>query len=193
MIRVNLLPYREQRRKALILRDSLGAGAFLLVTVALFTALYFHLQGLERRHRQRVEFMESALERIQAKLDEVSQLKKKRQALVDKIEVIKELQKGRARSVRLLQTLGQAVPEEVSLRSVRQTNSGIKVEGAARSNSVISSFMRRLEASELFRDPDLKVITSSRRNGEPVKAFQMAVALDGLGKDGDGRKDGEKG
>jgi type IV pilus assembly protein PilN len=37
--------------------------------------------------------------------------------------------------------------------------------------------MRRLEASDLFADPDLQVIQNKGRDGESIKTFKMAVTL----------------
>ncbi|MFA9459296.1 PilN domain-containing protein [Thiohalorhabdus sp. Cl-TMA] len=192
MIRINLLPYREQRRKAQLRRDGIGAGIFLVIVAGLLVATYLHLQGVESRHKARVEYMKTALSKIRDQLDEVDKLKEKRADLVKKLGVIKDLQEGRDRSVRLFETLGRAVPEEVSLQSVRQQDSGLQLEGEARSNSDISSFMRRLEASDLFADPDLEVITNSNRNGNPVKTFKMGVRMADAAQ-GSGEKDGDSG
>ena len=177
MIRINLLPHRERRRKAQLKRDGIGAAVFLVLLAAILGMFYLHLQKVEARQEARVEYMETALAKIKDKLAEVNELKEKRETLVTKLEVIKKLQSGRDLSVRILQTLGQAVPEEVSLSSFQQTGDGLSLQGTARSNSVISSFMRRLEASDLFRDPDLEVITNEGSGGQARKSFKMGVKL----------------
>jgi type IV pilus assembly protein PilN len=190
VIRINLLPYREQRRKAQLKRDGIGAGVFLLLVVALLGMFYMHLQRVEQRHETRVEYMEDALAKIKDQLAEVNELKDKRKALVAKLEVIKKLQSGRDLPVRIFQTLGQAVPEEVSLSSMQQKKDGLQLQGTARSNNVISSFMRRLEASELFQDPDLQVITNKGQDGKTLKSFKMGVKL---AQEGQEAKNGKKG
>ncbi|MFB6259659.1 MAG: PilN domain-containing protein [Thiohalorhabdaceae bacterium] len=176
MIRINLLSYREFRRRAQIKRDGIGAAVFLLIVGGLLTAAYFHLQRVEDRHEARVAYMEDALDRIEDKLDEVNRIKEKRQGLIQKLEVIQELQEGRELSTHILQTLGQAVPKDVSLSAVQQTDDGLDLEGDARDNNAVSSFMRRLEASKLFRNPDLQVIRGQGED-EAVKAFTMKVSL----------------
>lgn len=190
MIRINLLPYREQRRKAQLKRDGIGAGVFILLVAGLLGLFYMHLQRVEQRHETRVEYMEDALAKIKDQLAEVNELKDKRKTLVAKLEVIKKLQSGRDLPVRIFQTLGQAVPEEVSLSSMQQKKDGLQLQGTARSNNVISSFMRRLEASELFQDPDLQVITNEGKDGETLKSFKMGVKL---AQEGQEAKNGKKG
>jgi len=175
VIRINLLPYREFRRRAQLKRDGIGAVAFLLIVGGMLTAAYFHLQRVEGRHQERVDYMETALAKIKDQLGEVNRLKKNRAELTKKLEVIKKLQSGRELPVRILQTLGQAVPEDVSLSSLTQNDGGLQLEGDARSNSAVSSFMRRLEASDLFQDPDLQVIQN--KGQDSLKTFSMAVAL----------------
>lgn len=177
MIRINLLPYREVRRKVQLKRDGIGAAVFLVIVGGLLTAAYFHLQRVEERHKARVDYMETALAQIKDKLAEVNQIEDKRDDLIKKLKKIKELQSGRGLPVRILQTLGQAVPEDVSLASMQQKPKGLQLEGKARSNSAVSSFMRRLEASDLFQDPDLQVIQSQGGGGEGVKSFSLAVTL----------------
>ncbi|HKJ71485.1 MAG TPA: PilN domain-containing protein, partial [Gammaproteobacteria bacterium] len=171
MIRINLLPYREFRRRAQIKRDGIGAAVFLVIVGGLLAAGYFHLQGVEQRHQARVDYMQTALNQIKDKLAEVNNIKERRAELTRKLEKIKELQRGRGLPVNILQTLGQAVPEDVSLTSMQQNKGGLQLEGDARSNNAISSFMRRLEASDLFRDPDLQVIQNKRGGGEEIKTF----------------------
>lgn len=177
MIRINLLPYREVRRRAALKRDGIGAAVFLIIVGGLLTAGYFHLQRVEERHQARVDYMETALAQIKDKLAEVNQLEEKRDELIRKLKKIKELQSGRGLPVRILQTLGQAVPEDVSLGSMQQNPKGLQLEGEARSNSAVSSFMRRLEASDLFQDPDLQVIQNKGGGDEGVKSFSLAVNL----------------
>lgn len=176
MIRINLLPYREFRRRAQIKRDSTGAVVFLLIVGGLLTAAYFHLQRVEERHEARVAYMEDALSRIEDKLAEVNQIKEKRAELIQKLEVIQKLQDGRELSTKILQTLGQAVPKDVSLVSMNQTDNGLNLEGKARDNNAVSSFMRRLQASGLFRDPNLQVIRGSG-DSDSAKSFTLAVTL----------------
>ena len=189
MIRINLLPHRERRRKAQLKRDGIGAGVFLLLLCGLLVLFYLHFQRVERQQEARVDYMQTALSQIEDQLAEVNELKDKREALLAKLDVIKKLQSGRDLPVRIFRTLGQAVPKEVSLNSLEQGEDGLQLAGIARSNSVISSFMRRLEASALFRDPDLEVITSEGRGGETVKSFKMGVKLaepDGAAQSGQG-------
>jgi len=192
VIRINLLPYREQRRKAQLLRDGIGAGIFLVIVVGLLGATYLHFQKVESHHKARVEFMQTALKKIRNRLQEVDQLKQKREDLVKKLGVIGKLQKGRDLSVRVFETLGRAVPEEVSLRSVEQKKNGLQLQGDARSNSAISSFMRRLDASGLFADPDLEVITNKGGKGKGLKDFKMSVKLAEAGEKAK-EKSGKKG
>lgn len=177
MIRINLLPYRAYRRKAKLLRDGIGALIFLVVLLGGAGTGYWHMQAVEQRHKARVAYMEQAMSELQDKLGEVNDLKAKRERLTQKLKVIQDLQRGRDLPVKILRTLGQAVPEDISLRSMEQTADGLALEGVARSNNVVSSFMRRLNATALFADPDLKVISGTREEGRARKEFRMRVGI----------------
>ena len=140
-------------------------------------ALAWLLQQEAHRQQERVTYMQRQLAQLNQQASEVTRIKDLRKELVAKIEVIRELQSGRDRSVRLLQTLGQAVPESVSLGRIQQEPNRLKLEGSARSNAAISSFMRRLEAAALFADPSLEVIRSQRGGKQPGKSFSLQVAV----------------
>ena len=177
MIRINLLPYRAFRRKAKLVRDGIGGLVFLILLIGGGGFGYWYLQAVEERHRARVAYMEEAMDEMQAKLGEVNDIKERRKQLTQKLEVIQGLQRGRDLPVKILRTLGRAVPEAISLRSMEQTANGLAVEGVAQSNNVVSSFMRRLEATTLFTSPDLKVISGTRDDGQARKEFSMQVAI----------------
>ncbi len=187
MIWINLLPYQQTRRKAQLRRDGLGMAIFLILIGGVLAATYWHLKQVEQRLRQRRDFMETAITELNARLDELKDIRKEREELRKKLTVIKDLQEARSRPVALLQSLGQAVPEEVSLTSMTQNGALLKLKGKARSNSDVSSLMRRLEASPTYRDPTLKVITSEQGNGQQgggqaVKSFRLTVLLVKAGK-----------
>jgi type IV pilus assembly protein PilN len=177
VIRINLLPYREVRQRAQLIRDGTVAGAVLAGVLILLAGWYWLLQQEAQRQQQRVTYMQRQLAQLNQQASEVQRIKGLREDLVAKIEVIRELQSGRDRPVRILQTLGQAVPESVSLKRIQQEPDQLKLEGSARSNAAISSFMRRLEAAALFADPSLEVIRSQRGGKQPGKSFSLQVAL----------------
>lgn len=191
MIRINLLPYREVRRRARLIRDATVAGAGVVAFLLVLGGWYWLLQVEARQQQQRVDYMQRQLAQLNRKASEVDRIKDLRGGLVAKIEVIRKLQRGRDRPVRLLQTLGRAVPKGVSLSRIQQEPEQLKLEGGARSNAAISSFMRRLEAAELFTDPALEVIRSRSGGDGPGKEFRLQVSLAVEGGEGADDGDGE--
>lgn len=190
MIRINLLPYREVRRRAQLIRDGAVAGGVLAVLLLGLAGWYWLLQVEARQQQQRVQYMQRQLAELNKKASEVERIKELRKGLVAKIEVIRQLQTGRDHPVRILQTLGQAIPEAVSLQRLQQEPDRLKLEGLARSNAAISSLMRRLEAAPLFTDPVLEVIRSQRGGEASGKEFKLQVTLVAPGGDDEGGDSG---
>jgi type IV pilus assembly protein PilN len=81
------------------------------------------------------------------------------------MKVIEELQGQRPQMVHLFDELVKALPDGVYLTSLKQTGSGITIEGVAQSNARVSAFMRNIDASQWLAQPRLNVIQSMDSKG----------------------------
>ncbi len=179
MIHINLLPYRQIRRKIQVRRDLIGGGIFLVLVVLLVGIGYHRLQQVEQDYRAGVEYMQSELAKLRKRLGKVKEIEEKRAVLRKKLELIQRLQQNRGQAVRILQTVGRAVPKTVSLKRMEQVPGGLHFEGRARSNQAISNFMRDLGATQLLDDPELAIITIERAGDQELKAFRMQASMEG--------------
>jgi len=66
-----------------------------------------------------------------------------------------------------------SLPEGASIVSVTQKGKAITISGVAQSNARVSSFMRKLEASEWLGDPKLEVIQAEDAEGQRLYKFTM--------------------
>jgi type IV pilus assembly protein PilN len=176
VIRINLLPYREARRRAAFRWDI----RLMLVTLGLVSAglggWYWQLQDRIRIQQQRLDYLRGQLAELEQRSEEVARLRQRRRDLQARLGAIRDLHRARSRPVELLQTAGRAVPKGVTLRRLEQDAGRLHLEGEARSNGSISSFMRRLEAAEVFGEPTLEVIRDGGGSGSG-KDFRLEVSL----------------
>lgn len=173
--RLNLLPWREMRRRE---QDrqllTVGIGAWALMMLVVFYA-HIHMTGLIKDQTLRNEFLQEEIAKVERQIKEVAELKKRRQALIARMNVIQQLQADRTRIVRIFDELVRRVPEGVQLRTLKQKGKNMEMTGLAQSNARVSALMRNFDASGWFADPELKVINVRARGGERVSEFSLKV------------------
>ncbi|MDA8361048.1 MAG: PilN domain-containing protein [Gammaproteobacteria bacterium] len=158
MMRINLLPWREQRRKEqdrLLLRQ--GALVWLGVALVIFY-LHMHLTGELHRQQRRNAFLQQAIAQMNAKVAQITKIRKQGAELMARMNVIKTLQSDRMQTVHTFNALVRAVPSGVYLKTLNQQAAVFTVSGVAQSNERVSQLMRNFAASPWFENPVLTVI-----------------------------------
>lgn len=175
MTRINLLPWRELRRKE---QDrqllSVGVAAAVLMALIVFYAS-LHIGALIEEQNKRNAFLDAEIKKVDAQIAEIRELKKKRDALVARMQVIQQLQSDRTQVVHVFDDLVRKLPEGMYLTSIRQNARNLVLQGVAQSNARVSSFMRNLDTSNWFGNPDLEVINVQPKGNERVSQFTLRV------------------
>ncbi len=156
--RINLLPWRDTLRKERIRQfGSTAAGAALLAGALVFY-VYWHIGGMIEYQDSRNKYLEDEIAVVETKIAEIRELEKKKQQLLARMNVIQNLQGRRADLVHMLDELVRVVPDGLYISSLSQTGNGLSIKGMAQSNARVSAFMRALDESGWFVDPQLSVI-----------------------------------
>ena len=181
--RLNLLPWREIRQRE---QDrqllTMAIGAWLLMGVVVFYA-HVHVTSLVESQNRRNEFLQQEIVKLDKKIKEISELKKQRQALIARMNVIFRLQGDRTQIVHVFDEVVRKLPEGVYLTSMKQNKTGLALKGVAQSNACVSALMRNLSSSEWFVDPELEVINVKDKKGNRVSEFSLKVKLKQKQKD----------
>ncbi|MFA5913694.1 MAG: PilN domain-containing protein [Burkholderiales bacterium] len=177
MIRVNLLPWREARRKANNLQFFIlmGMVAGLAASIVLLVHGYYATRISTQTERNR--FLKDENAKLDKEIEEIKKLKEEIQALLSRKQVIETLQADRAQTVYLLEQLVRQTPDGVYLKSVKQTGSKVNLTGYAQSNARVSTLMRNLEASPYLENPDLVEIKVANVNNKRLSEFIMNVSI----------------
>ncbi len=158
MIRINLLPFREVRKKENIRRQ---LSIFLLSVVLLICAMiYFYIML-----NNKVEALEAQREGIKKELakyrdttKKLKEIKKKINEMRTKLEVIRTLERNKQGPVRLLDEIAMAVPKDkLWLNSLKETKGILVLEGTAMDNETVAFFMTALERQPHIKSVDLKM------------------------------------
>ena len=175
MTKLNLLPWRELRRKEQD-RQLISAGGFTWVLMALviFYA-HLHVSALIDNQKKRNEFLKEEIAKVDKQIEEIKQLKKQRQALIARMNIIHRLQGDRTQIVHVFDELVQQLPEGIYFTRLDQKGKVFSVDGTAQSNARVSALMRNLDSSDWFTNPVLKVINVKDSGGDRVSNFQLSV------------------
>ena len=174
--RLNLLPWRDIRRRE---QDrqllTIAIGAWVLMVVIVFYA-HIHVSAQIEAQNRRNTFLKEEIAKVEKQIKELDDLKKKRQDLIARMNVIQQLQGDRTRVVRVFDELVRRVPDGVQLTTLRQTGgTSMALTGVAQSNARVSALMRNLAASDWFTDPQLGVINVRQQGADRVSEFSLAV------------------
>ncbi|MDQ6965241.1 MAG: PilN domain-containing protein, partial [Mariprofundales bacterium] len=147
MIKLNLLPYREQRWRLQLLKIVAVVLVVLLVVITLITTVHLttsgHLDGLLAEKRALMQ----ENQRLKRKIGKIRNIDKLRTDVEGKLAVVDQLQAGRFLSLQALLAMSKAIPENVWLRTVTNSGKKFSIQGYGESNNAVAELMRQLDAS----------------------------------------------
>ncbi len=158
MARINLLPWREERRKQRQ-REFYGMLGFAaLAGVILSGLLWFYFSQQISGQNDRNAFLETEIAKVREQNKEIERLDKQKARLLARKEVIEELQGKRSQMVHLFDSLVRTIPDGVVLTALKQEGDILTLEGRTQSNARVSTYMRNLEGSGWMSSPELSII-----------------------------------
>lgn len=186
MARINLLPWREERRKQ---RQQefyvlLGASAVAAVLAVLVSLWYIGTQIDAQNERNNTLARE--IKALDAQIAEIEELDRQRDRLIARKEIIEQLQATRSQMVHLFDELVRTLPDGVQLNSIKQAGGTLTLEGFAQSNARVSAYMRNLDASAWLKESEIIKIEAVGRDKAVPYVFSLRVNLEDPNKQEDG-------
>ena len=177
MARINLLPWREERRKARQKEFAGMLGLAVLAGILLSFLIVSFYSGRISSQTARNEYLRGEISKVDGQIKEIEALDKKQAKLLARKEVIEQLQANRAQMVHLFDSLVRTIPDGVSLTSLKQEGDILTLSGRSQSNARVSTYMRNLESSGWMTNPDLNVIEAKEGNAGLPYEFNLKVKL----------------
>lgn len=177
MIRINLLPHREEAKKARREQFYVLAGLIFGLGAIVVFAGYTIIGGSIDRQVSANDFLKREIATLDKQLDQIKRLKEQTQALLARKQVIENLQRDRGETVYLLSELVNQVPEGIYLKSLKQDGLKVNIVGYAQSNARISALMRNIEASPWLETPQLIESKAVVLNGRRINEFGLNFKL----------------
>jgi len=180
MIRINLLPHREQKRQARqrqFVSLSIGLAIMGSALVALgWVVLNAQIENQEGRNT----LLKGEIAKLDEQIKEIDKLREQTQALLARKQVVETLQANRTEAVHILDQLVRQLPDGIYLRSVKQTGPRIQLVGYAQSSARVSTLMRNIDASPWLTQPELveiKLVPSPIAKDLRINEFTLNAKL----------------
>jgi type IV pilus assembly protein PilN len=182
MIRINLLPHREAKRKqkqsAFVAMLALGGllGAALVLMVGGYNASRIATQN------QRNQVLKSANEELDVKIKKIANLKAEIEGLKARQQAVEDLQGDRNQPVYLLDELVRQTPDGVYLKSFKQDGQRVLLNGVAQSQERVAELLRNLSGNSPWLErPDLTEVRAATleksKTGRKVVEFTLNVSI----------------
>jgi type IV pilus assembly protein PilN len=177
MIRINLLPHREIRRKAQQRQFFIALGTVAVLGALIWFGVHSFLVDQFENQVDRNKYLTEEIAKLDKQIAEINQLKEQTAALLARKQVVETLQANRAETVALLEQLVRQLPDGTYLRSVKQTGQRVAISGIAQSQARVSTFIRNIESSQKLGNPGLVEIKALPQGATRASEFTMNVSI----------------
>lgn len=177
MIRINLLPHREAKRKARQQQMTGVTGGVVVLGAVSILAGYMAIGAMIERQEENNRFLKSEITKLDKEIEEIKVLKEKTQSLIDRKKVVEDLQADRSQAVHLLDQMVRQLPGGMYLKAIKQTDKKVNIQGYTQSNARVSTLMRNLEASPWIENPQLVEIKATTLNNVRANEFSLDVQV----------------
>nr|WP_297403040.1 PilN domain-containing protein [uncultured Marinobacter sp.] len=175
MAKINLRPWREELRAekqkqflVMILGAAIIAGGLTFLWKSDMDSRIAYQQS-------RNAYIETATKKLDQQIKEIESLKRKRDELLARMQVIQDLQGKRPVIVRVFDELVRTLPDGLYYTDLKRTGDRLDIVGMAESNSRVSALMRQLEGSEWFADPNLSNVSAADSRRAGYSQFSLSV------------------
>ena len=174
MIRINLLPFRADRKKENVRRQ---VSLFLLsLVLVLIIAFYynFDLNSKVGKLNTKIKETNAELTKYNEINKEIARIRKNLENLRKKMAVIEQLESNRYAPVVLMDTMTQVmIAKRMWLDELVVDDKTVKITGIALDEKTVADFMVRLQKSGLFSLVELKSVRRQEVQKTNLKGFQI--------------------
>ena len=188
LTQINLLPWRQEKRQILKKKFVTNMVYTGLLAGAIFGLIHFQMVGKIDYQLSRNNFISAEIAKVDDQIKEISELQKVRRSLIERMEVIQDLQGSRPSIVHLFTEIVSTVPNGVYLKTLAQAGGNLTIAGEAESNARVSTYMRNLSNSVWLKDPNLTVIEIEDKTVNRISTFSLTVKQTSPNANADGSK-----
>ena len=178
MIRINLLPHREEKRKERRRQFYVTTGLMFALGVAAWLLVHMINAGKLDHQNERNEFFKREIAGLDLEIAAIKDLRGQIDRLLARKQVIETLQSNRAETVHLFNELAARIPSGVFLTTVSQSGDRITLKGYAQTNARISTMMTNLNDSPFLEGSEVVKSVAEMLNNRRMYSFEINVYIE---------------
>jgi type IV pilus assembly protein PilN len=178
MIKINLLPYREKKKKEnLVQQIWIISGSFIVFILLLFW-LQIWINSSISDVKSKIKESEASLIELDKAIGDLDKFKNDKKELEQKLGVIATLEENRLAPVKTLDNLAMLVPSNnIWLIKITQKGDSVNIEGIGRDNVVVADFMKDIEKFDPIKSVDLISSKNTDIAGITLQRFNFSCIL----------------
>jgi type IV pilus assembly protein PilN len=170
---INLLPWREElrqkRKKEFLMAVLLAVVAAAALTFG--TKTYYKAQISNQQDRN--QMLSAEITELDKQIAEINELDAQKQRLLDRLEVIEQLERTTPETVLVVDALVDIVPEGVHLTVVTQNGTNLTVDGRNQSSQRVSEMMRNVENNAWLKNDFLDIVSNTDSGPQGLGQFRV--------------------
>ncbi len=172
---INLLPWREELRQKRKKEFLMAIVLAVIVAGGLTFGTKMFYQARIANQEERNAMLRAEIELLDRQIEEINQLDAEKQRLLDRLEIIEQLERTTPEAVTLIDSIIEVMEDGTHLTSLAQSGTSIEITGRSQSNQRVSDMMRNVDASPWLRSPHLlQVVTEG---SGPVREGQFGLTM----------------
>jgi type IV pilus assembly protein PilN len=177
MIRINLLPVREKKKKESTRKMvSILVLCLLLAGACMYGVYKFQKDQIDLVQAKIADYTEE-INRLKIDTKDVDKFKAEKEDLQRRLNIIYALQRAKTGPVRVLDDLSTALPGKLWLTAVKEKNGKMEIKGIAFDNQDIANFMTNLEKSGVIKNVELVIAQQVEKKDLKLKEFTLTCQV----------------
>lgn len=177
MIKINLLPIRAESKGSTLRLQAIAAAVLLLVVAGVCYWFYDGVLNEVADAQTELQRIQTETSRLQSIIGEIEQIKSRKADLEKKLEVIDSLEKDRLTTVKVMETVARATPEQLWLTNLEYVGGNVKVTGSATDNQIIAKYIQTLSQTPGVSNIVLSETKRGKEDGYDVVQFSMIFSI----------------
>jgi type IV pilus assembly protein PilN len=177
MAHINLLPWRAERRKQREREFYMQLGVALVAGIFIAFLWVMWMDARISNQNDRNTYLQDEIKQLDERIAKIADLEKVRSGLLQRKQIIEQLQANRSQMVHLFDEMVKTIPVSARLSGMKQSGDSMSLDGVAQSNSSVAEYMRNIEASPWMGHVDLRKTENTHDSSRMPYSFGVDVKL----------------
>ena len=177
MIKINLLPVRAAKKRETAIQQITIACAVIVIVAVVVISMYGLRLGQISATKKDISAANVKISELKTKIGKLEELKKFKEQVKMKLDVLAQLRKNKSGPAQRLATLSDITPDKLWLTGYTEDGANVKAGGMSVSEELIAQFMRNIQASNDYAGVELVLSEQKEVAGTKLKHFELTFKL----------------